>query len=177
MPLKLLDRSVALWQNGSAVGIPRRHGWKTPPGPRGSNGIQSMLVGCGLGGFLSCGGRLCRVSAAPVGYNLGRFCASRRAAAHAVCPSAARPRCRRARAPRQVPILLGCLFAAALSAALKLRLPPQLARGGRAKAGLAREQQNSRQARGGLAGRGCSGKLNSLSPYFSSMTSSSEMAP
>lgn len=162
MPLKLLDRSVALWQNGSAVGIPRRHGWKTPPGPRGSNGIQSMLVGCGLGGFFC----VVRRSAMP-----GVRCACR------LCPAAARPRCRRARAPRQVPILLGCLFAAAVSAALKLRLPSQLARGGRAKAGLAREQQNSRQARGGLAGRGCSGKRNSISPYFSSMTSSSEMAP
>ena len=24
---------------------PRRYSWKTPPGPRGSNGIQTMLVG------------------------------------------------------------------------------------------------------------------------------------
>ena len=44
-----------MWHNAPAVGVPRRCSWKTPPGPRGSNGIQTVLVGSGSGGTLSGG--------------------------------------------------------------------------------------------------------------------------
>ncbi len=52
---KGLDGWGAMCQNGGAVGVPRRCSWKTPPGPRGSNGIQTALVGSGSGGIFDKG--------------------------------------------------------------------------------------------------------------------------
>lgn len=161
MPLKLLDRSVALWQNGSAVGIPRRHGWKTPPGPRGSNGIQSMLVGCGLGGFFVwCGGRLCRVSAVPVG------CAPQLPALVV--------------GGREPPPSADLVRAFVRCDCFRCAEAPSTAsacprRAGRRQAWRGSNKTADKPVRGLPAADARESGI--LSPYFSSMTSSSEMAP
>ena len=43
---KRLDAAELSWHTHTCRREhPRRYSWKTPPGPRGSNGIQTMLVG------------------------------------------------------------------------------------------------------------------------------------
>ena len=43
---KILDAPRLSWHTHTGCREhPRRYSWKTPPGPRGSNGIQTMLVG------------------------------------------------------------------------------------------------------------------------------------